>query len=582
MIGFISVKMKKDLLSLALISLVVIILFSYYAKFIPIGHDYMFHLGNIFATQISLILPKVNIFAVQIEPIVLNNLGYGLHLFHPPLPHFLPAILAIVMSWLGGGLSFSLKLFQVLIALAAGWVMYFSAKQIIKSRSVALMAAIFYVTNPYFLAEFYIRTALSEALCFVFLPLLVLSMVDFLRNKYQSATILFITSFVGLFLSHLITVLYAAFFTFLILLITSKHWIKNGQAWKSLLVGFSMTLFLCAPLLVSLFEHRWSGHDYVIFNDPELHSPALAANSVLKVSDLFFYNGQSEIVHQINPIVCLCVLLVIIFYKKIIKSKYLTQNFYLIFGGLSILIIVMMCWSDFWFLLPKIFSFIQYPWRLGVFLNVCSSLLAATIFFLLSKKKKNRALILLVAISFSVGWSYYNLNLAKLSNLTDIDSTSATNLFATGSYHEYMTMNARDHREELLTRKTSGGGVLLMAAPAEATKSAQIEMITDEPPRLSLAVQLASAQPTLVELPRLYYLGYSLRFTDFQGETKQLPYWESDNGLVMTEIFTSGILEVNYAGTICYRASLIIAGSTLLLCLGYGGYQWLKLLSKKD
>ena len=68
---------------------------------------------------------------------------------------------------------------------------------------------------------------------------------------------------------------------------------------------------------------------------------------------------------------------------------------------------------------------------------------------------------------------------------------------------------------------------------------------------------------TVIELPYIYYLGYTAQFTDINGDMRELDLYESDNGFVAINLSEdmNGNITVLYNGTalmwIFYAVSFI-------------------------
>ena len=78
-------------------------------------------------------------------------------------------------------------------------------------------------------------------------------------------------------------------------------------------------------------------------------------------------------------------------------------------------------------------------------------------------------------------------------------------------------------------------------------------------------------QNTEIELPYIYYLGYSAELINENGEITKLDTFESDNGFVAINLSEGmeGKIEINYTGTTLMKISYFISiGTAIILVIG--------------
>lgn len=74
---------------------------------------------------------------------------------------------------------------------------------------------------------------------------------------------------------------------------------------------------------------------------------------------------------------------------------------------------------------------------------------------------------------------------------------------------------------------------------------------------------------TILELPYIYYLGYTVTLENNRGITKLEPY-ESENGFVAIQLDEGeGKVEVKYTGTIVMKASMVVSILGFTAIIGY-------------
>lgn len=107
----------------------------------------------------------------QVFPVIMskfcNGFGYSWNLFYSPLTAYVPLLFKLF------GVSFAscIKLFLFCVTFLSGITMYFFTQEVTKNKKIALIAGIFYLFAPYRFNDMYIRNALAELTCFVFLPI---------------------------------------------------------------------------------------------------------------------------------------------------------------------------------------------------------------------------------------------------------------------------------------------------------------------------------------------------------------------------------------------------------------------------
>ena len=143
--------------------------------------------------------------------------GYALNLFYNPLTTYISLICGLIVDNFATGIKLMLILMMILSIL----FMYIFLKNITKKTGVAVAGAIFYVTNPYYLSNIYIRGAIGESAALTFLPLLFLGLYSLFngdRKKHYFITI----AATGLILTHTITTLYAAIISLIYVIVNLK------------------------------------------------------------------------------------------------------------------------------------------------------------------------------------------------------------------------------------------------------------------------------------------------------------------------------------------------------------------------
>ncbi|MCL2110055.1 hypothetical protein FWH30_00480 [Microgenomates group bacterium] len=539
------------------------------SRMVAVGHDFLFHFGQTFALQTSLGFENRSALSWVIEPIVFNNFGYGTRLFYPPLPHVLPALLAAGLSLVG--MTSMLATFRIFIWLCmgmAGTVMFLAARVILKRLSAGFVAALLYMSAPYFLADFFLRSAYGEFLAFIWLPIVILSIYYFYAADYKRFLVAFVPSFTLIIYSHTISILYTAVMVGAAILCCLPRFYRSWQAWKTLLIAGGVCLLLGSPFLVGLMEQRWRG-DYAVFDETNMGYTGERAIEKIVPLDIAFTFGLTK-AHPAASVTILGGWMILGLAVAMgrwgrIKKRLGPPVFYYVMGGIAAVYLIASMVPGVWFILPKFMLAIQFPYRLHLFSTPIFCLLAATGAVLWSKSYKKTAIALGATTLVWTAHTFWYLGSYKLIAFDSIDYISWAPRAAQGWDYEHLPMAALAHYDELLEGR--GGEVLVMGGDGRvATDSAVVIKIgVDEPPYLEMEIE-NNEEEGVFELPRLYYYGYKLERVDGEGGIIELS--EGERGLMMATISGNGKFILTYPGSLWQRLSYMAAGGTLVIIGG--------------
>ncbi|MEO6982296.1 MAG: hypothetical protein ABI072_04190, partial [Edaphobacter sp.] len=132
------------------------------------GHDFDFHLLNWFEAARQFTHGNLHPHWAYAPA---WNAGEPRFLFYPPLSWIIGAILGLLMPW-----TWTPIVYTWLALTAAGLSLYYLAKEF-TTQPAALLAATFYLVNPYMLFTAYERTAYAELLAAAWIPLFLLAIL---------------------------------------------------------------------------------------------------------------------------------------------------------------------------------------------------------------------------------------------------------------------------------------------------------------------------------------------------------------------------------------------------------------------
>jgi hypothetical protein len=127
------------------------------------GHDFDFHILNWFEAAHQFTHGNLH---PRWAYTLAFNAGEPRFIFYPPVSWTIGAILGLIMPWTWTPIAYTW-----LALTAAGFSLYYVAKTF-ASQNAALLAATFYIVNPYTLYTAYERTAYAELLAAAWIPLI--------------------------------------------------------------------------------------------------------------------------------------------------------------------------------------------------------------------------------------------------------------------------------------------------------------------------------------------------------------------------------------------------------------------------
>ena len=365
------------------------------------GHDLFFHLNRIEGIAAGL---RAGQFPVAIHASTLLGYGYAAPQFYPEVFLYIPAILRN----LGVSLAASVRVFEMLIHLAAASVCYLSARAVINSRRAALGATMLYTLCSYRLSNMYVRATLGESLAMIFFPLLIWALVEVLTRNEEKWPLLAL-AMAGIMLSHLLSTLFAALLCVTAALICAKKLIRQPKRILACAKAAFVMILASAIFLVPFIDYMDAGINTSVAltsYDHVLRAGALFVGFPDTGEDLPYEALDFSYTVGVVPglaIVLGCALLLIRLYmqgKEKDGLDRLMTALLAISGALLLLSTEAFPWE--WAChLPRrysaLFQQIQYPWRLvGV---ACAPLsFAAAWGYMKDERCRTQALCLIAAL----------------------------------------------------------------------------------------------------------------------------------------------------------------------------------------
>ena len=519
--------MKKNRTNIAII-LIFSLIFVLLTKSYYIGDDTIFHTSNIISYTNS-----------KITPILLNNLGYGINIFYPPLPHFIGSIIYHITN----NMTITIKFLEWISFFLAGLTMYFYINTIFNKKETSLITSLLYISMPYLFTDVVTRGALNESFMFFILPLIFLSFHYLQNNKEKNFYIYFIISFTLSIYTHLVLTVYITIISMIYLLLSNKKIITKNNI-KRLFIGTIIVLCITSNYWIPLLEHYYL-KDYIIFLIEYTKE-----KSVITLPLYYYFfpkiylSGANHILRfNINPLSLIFLALTyIIIYKQKIKEEHKKQI--LIFIAITIIVLIPESTNIIWKIIPNILKNIQFAWRLSLINAFTISIIAGYGINIFKKKKIITILVILI-----LGIMNIHTTITTKQNITKNSPLNATCC----SYiwqQEYLPKNAKENiyylkkrNEDIITDN---------------------EIITPKKDKnMNLKFKIDNT-PTEIELPRIYYLGYELK-----TKNKKIKIYQNRKGLISAKIKEKGTYQLKYKGTILTKLSTIISLLGIIVGIKY-------------
>ena len=487
--------------------------------------------------------------------------GYAINLFYNPLTTYISLLCGVILN----NFAYGIKLMLFIMMLLAIVFMYKFIKEFTGKKEIAIAAAIFYVTNPYYLSNIYIRGAIGESAALTFLPLLFLGLYNLFNGDTKKHYYITIAT-AGLILTHNITTLYAAIISLVYVLFNIKKLKEKDVVIKVLInVGFiiGITLFFMFPLVL----HRFSG-DYVVFNSELMRTyGAKVSESAIELKQLFTEIEGQAVIFRFN-IIQLILFIASIYCYKYIDEK--NKKTYLIFIILAIICTLLSIFSSVWKIAPDILCTIQFPWRLLGFAGFFMSIVASINLFIILKnifngKEENLLFIIipitLISLIYANSLDYKDYTVKKDDNESiEFVEKNIDNIVYMNINREYMPSKTYVNLNTNPNR-ISGASAIILEGNAEIKSENREELCYE--------IEFSNIDKnTKIEIPFLFYVGYNAYIEDEDNTNKiELEVKESEYGFLEIEIpneYENARVVVEYKTPVSYYIVYVISFITLI------------------
>lgn len=510
------------------------------------GHDTDFHLATITAIVDQLSWDNLT---VQ-EPLkyIANNLGYGTRFFYPPIPHLTAAYITKILSIFNvGNVAIGMRITQWITLFASGVTFYLLGEKIFKNKKIAMLLSLFYMTAPYHLAEIFVRDAFSEIFIPVAIPLIVLGLLYLIENNHKRFFLCFVGGYTLAIYSHLAMTIY---FTLMLLVTFFVVYFKQIFTKKNivyLIKASGLILLLTSSFWMPLLEIKLMG-SYGIFMPNYMTGKGGLKYSTISIGELFAFNREIDFHFirynlQLFVTIMFFISLFFVIKKKLWKEK--VWIFLLIFTVLSVIMITNLFP---WYYIPDILQALQFPWRLVIYIAF-GAILIAGICLKQVENKKCFNIICCILLLFTLIGTYVNIDHLEESQ---IDIHNINNPKSMGNEKEYLPEKALKNIDYFNNRNND---IIIKSGTGEIIK--KIDNVPD------LTFEVNTSETIVIELPRIYYMGYQL-----EGNGQKIELTESDNGFLQATIQQSGTYTLTYEKTTIMKLANILNLGTVIVLVG--------------
>jgi len=371
---------SRPFVAIGAAAFVVIVPFFFYGD--PSGHDFEFHLNSWMEVVCQW---KLGILYPRWAALAHYAYGEARFLFYPPTSWMLGAWLGVLLPW-----KLVPGLFVWIALTLSGSSMFVLARRYLDYGD-ALIAAILYAANPYFLVVVYWRSAYAELLAGALFPLLLLYL---LKAEDEGARAVFPMSLLvaAAWLTNVpAAVMFHYSLALLVLLIAIRQ--------RSLrIVGIGAAAIILGGLLAAFFLLP------AVYEQPWVNIAELLSLGVRPI-DNFLFHVMADVDHnRFNLLVSLVAAAemaavagaALLWWRK--KGVPRLASLLVVWAGVAALLMFPFT-SLLWDYLPKL-RFVQLPWRWLLCLNVAAALLIPIAF----RRVQSRVLvcITLLAVVFAV------------------------------------------------------------------------------------------------------------------------------------------------------------------------------------
>lgn len=450
--------------------------------------------------------------------------GYMSNTFYPDFVLIPSALIGLITGPL---FAYQFTLFAT--SILCGYFTYRTVNIIFRSALAGYVAGILYTFCNYRLFDYIHRSSLGELITFVFVPIVILGLYYIIHGNYKKWYVITI-GFSLIIFSHAISSLLMFITLLVILLFNIKRLAKEPVRLAYLAIAGVATVLITSCYLFPMIEQMQSNEFYYAIPWQTADGNQLSLHWIISgMTTGPIYPNLFE-----PPKLGLLLTLIIalrLFVRE--KQEPLKIADRMVLAGFVLIIITSTLFP--WSLSPfNKLNFIQFPWRLFEFV---SFLFAVAGGYYLSQIRLSRKNVLIFSLAFTGYIAFLVVSDSKVyhdkkfEHLHSIEPNIENHYLGSGK--EYLPL--RIDSVQLLYER---GDIVI----SENGGTAISEIKRDKG---KLTFDISATQADKLELPLIYYLGYSASLNG-----KDIAVEQSDNGLIQIPVDQSGRVETYYKGTI--------------------------------
>lgn len=517
----------------------------------------------------------------QVYPGALNGLGYAYNIFYGPLPTYVAALLRIV----AGSWPVAINLLLIIAFIASGLTMCYFIRKMSGKATLAALAGIIYMAEPYHLLNLYTRFALGELVSMIFVPILFLGLWQLVKRQPGAVRNIIIAG-AGMLLTHNLSTLLFAMVAVVYLIVNWRQ-LRDLEIWKKLIIAGVTIVGLTAFFTLPLFEVKTQG-DYGVFN-AEYSAKIFGANvkslndwgfSVRKFFENDFRIERSTVANLSFGVVAWIGVVGFWLVQKKSWGKEERRMLYYLYIVALVAAFLVTKYLD-WKYMPKVLYSIQFPWRFLEIFSIAMAIVSAyVIHALIANLALERQKLSVVVIGFMVLLPVQGLYLFQEGAHMERGAMPvliARNASAGGQI-EYapMALLCDDVKSE---NRDCGMGIAYDKIDARGNEvevlEGKVKLGKVEREGTHFEITLKNGEAGVIELPMIYYPGYVATL-----DGKKIVTQASERlGFVAVEIpagHEGATIEVRYGMSKMTKLGIAVTVVTVAAWAGFGGWQWYK------
>jgi hypothetical protein len=535
---------KKVLSYIIILFFSVIICIPLFSKYMDISKDDgIQHICRLIGTYTT--LKEGHMFPVIMSEFC-NNFGYSWNLFYSPITAYVPLIFKIFTS----SFVMCLKLFIFFTIFLSGVCCFNFVYKISKSYKAGVVSAILYMSTPYHLTDLYNRIAVAELASFVFLPVVFSGMYDLFYKRDKKSYGIIIGA-IGLILTHNVITVYTAIFCLIYALIHYKKLVRKTTV-KKIFICIILILLCTSFYWIPLLENMLATN-YEVFLPYRMYSNDKINESKLNVWELFVAEHIKQNFH-IGVAIVIGLILCFIYRKKLLPKCKKNIKIFAIFGIISIIMTLKIFPFEYF---PSFLKMIQFVWRMMEFASFFFSCIAGIGFASFMNNHKTKEIFVVIFLVAYVSVSAIQAKTTVETPFNEENYLSAVPVTQyTGRVHaglasfEYLPQKAFENRQYIEQREDT---VIVLTGEADISE--------EEKENTNLTFKVSNVEEnTTLELPYIFYKGYSAKLEKSDGTYINLDVEESENGFCMVSLanIEEGTISVAYTGTTLMKVSYVL------------------------